>query len=424
MGACLAKDKTSTRRSEGKSPGGSPMSLEQAQGITNDAIKNKPQPSSTPSPSSLPAPAAATTAAARNTGDLNAAKQADLAGPQAGAETSHAKVESTSKSERNEAPNGAVGAQDLKPKDSANQIHEDSQSETTTREEHREDPEVSLEPRRPLDLVLSARMTTVREMIRVELVGDGRIAVATILGGDAAETFAWGTRVCEHRVNPFLVEAINAALDAALREQDVRGVVVTAEGKFFSNGMDLKWIDANPSEADELQKNTEKLLARILTFPLPTIAAINGHFCAAGAMLGLAFDYRIMNAEKGLFFVPGIDLGLVYSPGMTEIMKAKMPVHMHNEMIVYAKRYSAKDLVQERIVAQAVEPAKILNSAVEFAQNLVGKERFLGNRYRDAMMKIKQRTYLTAYKALTDEDSFEALGFDEGAWDEHGKAKL
>jgi hypothetical protein len=34
-------------------------------------------------------------------------------------------------------------------------------------------------------------------------------------------------------------------------------------------------------------------------------------------MLGFAFDVRIMTSDRGLFFVPGIDLGLVYSPGTT-----------------------------------------------------------------------------------------------------------
>jgi enoyl-CoA hydratase/carnithine racemase len=41
-----------------------------------------------------------------------------------------------------------------------------------------------------------------------------------------------------------------------------------------------------------------------------TVAAINGHFCAAGAMLGLAFDMRVMRTDKGMFFVPAVDLGL------------------------------------------------------------------------------------------------------------------
>jgi enoyl-CoA hydratase/carnithine racemase len=82
-----------------------------------------------------------------------------------------------------------------------------------------------------------------------------------------------------------------------LANEEVASVVVTCEGKFFSNGLDLKFIEQHPQEAGVFQKNFELLLDRLLCFPVPTVAAINGHFCAAGAMFGLAFDYRIMNAE-------------------------------------------------------------------------------------------------------------------------------
>ena len=57
--------------------------------------------------------------------------------------------------------------------------------------------------------------------------------------------------------------------------------------------------DAPPCERSGLQRAVERLLARIVTFPIPTVAAIDGHFVAAGAMLGLAFDARIVSAAKG-----------------------------------------------------------------------------------------------------------------------------
>ena len=41
-----------------------------------------------------------------------------------------------------------------------------------------------------------------------------------------------------------------------------------------------------------------------MTFGMPTIAAISGHFCAAGGMMGLCFDYRIMSSDRGFFFIP------------------------------------------------------------------------------------------------------------------------
>jgi hypothetical protein len=170
----------------------------------------------------------------------------------------------------------------------------------------------------------AARSVSFEELVRVDML-EARVARVTMLhGGDAGgegedvAAFSWGTRMGEHRLNPPLLSALNKALDAALADEAVSCVIVTGEGRFFSNGMDLQWIAQHQSSANDLQHEAELLLARLLTLPVPTVAQINGHFCAAGAMLGLAFDVRIMTSDRGLLFVtPGIDLGLVYSPGMT-----------------------------------------------------------------------------------------------------------
>jgi len=253
---------------------------------------------------------------------------------------------------------------------------------------------------------------------------EGRVALVTLLGASNDDKFAWGTRVCEHRINPPLINAVNATLDAALERPAIAAVVVTGQGKFFSNGMDLRWLDTYPDRADELQRAAESLLARILCFNLPTIAAINGHFCAAGAMLGLAFDFRYMNKDKGLFFVPAVDLGLTYSPGMTALMQAKTPVHMHNDMIVFGKRYTATELEHERVVVQACPTDQVLGKALARAQDLTANGRFGTAKYRQTLHNIKRNTYERAQSALFDPSNFQGMGFGEGDWDEHGRSKL
>ena len=104
----------------------------------------------------------------------------------------------------------------------------------------------------------------------------------------------------------------------------------------------------------------ERLLARLLTFPLPTAAAINGHWVAWGCMLGLAFDYRVMREDRGFMFVPAVDIGAIYSTGFTELMRAKVSRNVLRDMITFAKRYSASDLVEEGVVS--VSSVEIENS--------------------------------------------------------------
>merc|ERR1712039_645012 len=109
-----------------------------------------------------------------------------------------------------------------------------------------------------------------------------------------------------------------------------------------------------------LQTEAELLLSRILTLKVPTVAALNGHFTAAGAMLGLAFDVRVMPSDgKGLFFVPGIDIGLVYSAGMTELMKAKMPQPIWRDVLCFGQRYTCAELLTHGVIDAAPSASEL-----------------------------------------------------------------
>lgn len=94
----------------------------------------------------------------------------------------------------------------------------------------------------------------------------------------------------ENRFNTKFIEALFGALDEIekVREQEdgePAALITTGEGKFFSNGLDLEHAITTPGFFDDYYL---KLLVRILTFPIPTVAAINGHAFAGGFMLALA----------------------------------------------------------------------------------------------------------------------------------------
>jgi len=64
-----------------------------------------------------------------------------------------------------------------------------------------------------------------------------------------------------------------------------------SQDKFFSNGLDFQSVSKS---LEFFPETFNPLLARLLTFPIPTIAAINGHCFAGAMMLSLACDYRVM----------------------------------------------------------------------------------------------------------------------------------
>lgn len=251
-------------------------------------------------------------------------------------------------------------------------------------------------------------------LLRTEMVD--AVAVVTLLSPEG--NLPWGTRVAEHRINPLLMEQLHEALDAAERE-GAQAVVVTGEGKFFCNGMDLQYISANIEESTKIQTQAELLLSRILTLGVPTVAALNGHFTAAGAMLGLAFDVRVMASDgKGLFFVPGIDIGLVYSVGMTELMKAKLPQPLWNDTLCFGRRFACPELLQHGVVNSAPLASELLPRAMEIAQGLRSKGK--DEKIRQTQRGIKQNLYRDAVAVLGHK--VEDMGFASGTFSSTGRA--
>lgn len=224
------------------------------------------------------------------------------------------------------------------------------------------------------------------------------VAIVVLRSSSTSGAFHWGTSREEHRWNPVLVSALGKALDAVEKSQ-ASAMVLGNEGKFWSNGMDLKYLDtADELAITQIDHSTSELMTRLCLFPLPTVAALAGHWVAAGGMMGLTFDFRVMASDRGFFFIPGIDLGLVYSPLQMSIMKAKLPVKMHRDVILFnTKRWTAQDLLEQGVVDAMVPAADVLEKAVSMASSLAAKGR---GPARATLGGIKSRLYSEVVPAL------------------------
>lgn len=227
------------------------------------------------------------------------------------------------------------------------------------------------------------------------------VALITMTSVESDGAFEWGTQREEHRWNPIMVRAVNQALDAAENNPDICVVVVGNHGKFWSNGMDLKWCDSVTEEAlADHGAKLNSLMARICTFPIPTIAAMSGHWAAAGGMMGLAFDFRVMSSDRGYFFIPGVDLGLVYAPLQIALMKDKLPPSMHRDVIVYnIKKWKASELLDKGAIDAVAPAAKVQDRSFELAKQLKIKGQGTA---RKAMGPIKRLVYKDVVDALQD----------------------
>jgi enoyl-CoA hydratase/carnithine racemase len=113
----------------------------------------------------------------------------------------------------------------------------------------------------------------------------------------------------------------------------------------------------------------------VLAFPIPTVAAVNGHAFAAGAMLALAHDFRVMRADRGFFCFPEVDIKIPLAPGMTALIKSRLSPGVFRDLILTGVRVGGFEAKEQGIVDEAVPLHEVLPRAIARATALCGKER-------------------------------------------------
>lgn len=179
--------------------------------------------------------------------------------------------------------------------------------------------------------------------------------------------------------------------------EDPAPLVTTASGKIWSNGLDLEWLQANPTEFQSYLSDAQHLLARMLELPVPTVAAVQGHCFAAGAMLSLCHDRRVMRADRGWWCLPEIDINLPFTPGMSALVRTKLTPSAANLAMTTGHRFGGEAAREAGIVDHAVGEAEVLETAVGIARDLTGKN-------PDVLTQIKATMYADALAALRGQD--------------------
>jgi enoyl-CoA hydratase/carnithine racemase len=169
----------------------------------------------------------------------------------------------------------------------------------------------------------------------------------------------------ENRWNTTFVRAFADVLDEVEASTGAAALVTTsASEKFYSNGLDLDWVRdpaAHPGAGDRGPFADEfmKLMARLITFPVPTIAAINGHAFGAGFMFALCHDARHMRADRGFVCANEMQLGLEIPTPELALFRHKLPLDVFYETVQLARRWTGPDALAKGVV-QAIAPAEAL----------------------------------------------------------------
>lgn len=179
----------------------------------------------------------------------------------------------------------------------------------------------------------------------------------------------------ENRWNTTFVREFNKALDEVETSEGAAALVtMSAHDKFFSNGLDLEWISSKDEHrgGDRTVFGDEfmKVMGRIITLPVPTIAAVNGHAFGAGFMCAISHDVRIMREDRGYLCANELQIGLTIPVPEIALFRHKIPAPSFHETIILAKRWTAPAAVQAGFVEAAVPLDTLRDAALARAAEL------------------------------------------------------
>ena len=202
----------------------------------------------------------------------------------------------------------------------------------------------------------------------------------------------------DNRFNARFISSLNQALDEVEGSTSPAALVTTGQGKFYSNGLDLEWMFGEGRDRiAEHVANVHDTLLRVLTLPMITVAAINGHAFAAGGMLALAHDFRVMRADRGFFCMPEVDIRIPFTRSMDILIRSRLPRMVAPEVMCTARRYGGTEAADRQIVNHSVPEAEVLPRAVEMAQSLADKD-------RKTLSAIKRQMYADVIEVFGRDD--------------------
>ena len=179
----------------------------------------------------------------------------------------------------------------------------------------------------------------------------------------------------ENRINLDSLERLNVVLDELESLEGPLSIVLTGQGKFFCNGLDLERFGAKRDEFIETLHELERTIGRLLVFPAYTVAALNGHTFAGGALISCAFDYRIMREDRGYWCMNEAEIGLALDERLWSILVNRLPRASAIVASTTARRFSGPDAVRFGIVEAVASEADLLGHAVVVAESLASLDR-------------------------------------------------
>ena len=191
-------------------------------------------------------------------------------------------------------------------------------------------------------------------------------------------------------------------LSSVEANNDVCAVVITGSGKCFSAGLDLKTVPYyKPSEQRLMVEELNDAILKLYGFPIPTVAAINGHAIAGGFILAISCDYRVGTNSACKLGLTESRVGIPFPVAAMEVLCAELAPAPARRMTLVGQNVGAEEAFRNGVLDELQPGDKVLSRARDIAKDL-------GMMPREAYAQIKRQLRgetIARIKRVVDEGS-------------------
>ena len=170
-----------------------------------------------------------------------------------------------------------------------------------------------------------------------------------------------------------LITYIQENVDKLSKDDEIKGIIFSGEGKAFCTGGDLGWATSfpkGPSNAfNELATVYHQVILEIRRMPKPVIAAINGIAAGGGFSLALACDFRVM-AKSAILKQGYTSNGLSIDGGGSFTLPRLVGLARALEIAAFDKPISADQALTWGLVTKVVEDKRVIEEALNMGREL------------------------------------------------------
>jgi enoyl-CoA hydratase len=165
----------------------------------------------------------------------------------------------------------------------------------------------------------------------------------------------------------------NEFIDFIEKDQSLRVLIITGEGKAFVAGADIAEMqNMGQKEGYDFSKIGQKTFERIENLEIVVIAAVNGFALGGGCELAMACDFRIAS-DKARFGMPEVSLGLTPGYGGTQRLSRLVGLGDSLYLILTGQLFDATEAHRIGLVQKLSDPDNLLADAMDIAKKIAGQ---------------------------------------------------